>query len=205
MKKNTSYVVTFIFGAFFGAFILFNFWQPNLKIKQEPKDNLTIKRFDKDFDSKDITQRKPRRLNRGDQMNKDIDDLKGQMEKALKDTGSIFKLMEDSIQDAALDSMGVGVGKVTELYTKDSVILEMDVTDIDNSSMNIEVKNGQISIKGEARIEQKNESGGSSSSSVMVSSFSRSLPVPEGTRASGLRLEYKDQNTLQMIFPKVNK
>lgn len=206
MKKNTSYIVTFLFGAFFGSFVLFNFWQPKLKSNSDknPTD-IKIKRFDKDFDIKDITKNKRRKLDRGDQMNKDIDDLKGQMEKAFKDTGSIFKLMEDSIQEAALDTIGGGIGKVTELYTKDSVILEMDVTNIDNSSMNIEVKNGKISIKGEARIEEKNESQGSSSSSVMVSSFSRVLPVPSGTRASGLRLEYKDENTLHMIFPKSDK
>jgi HSP20 family molecular chaperone IbpA len=205
MKKNTSYIMTFFFGAFFGAFILFNFWQPNIKKNKKPNANLNIKRFDRSFNSKDISKRNSKTLDLGDRMNKDIDDLKVQMDKTFNNSGSIFKLMEDSIQKAAIDTIGGGVGTITELYTKDSIILEMDVTNIDNSSMNIEVKNGEVSIKAEARIEESNKSKGSSSTSIMVSSFSRRLPVPEGTRASGLRLEYKDENTLHMIFPKTNK
>lgn len=190
-------------GAIFGAFVIMNFWEPNLKRPLQSKSaDIQIKRFDKDFDIK------PKRRTRGstkndlaDDMEKDIDDLQKQMQNVFKGSGSFFKMMEDTIEEASSDIMGAPVGELIEKITKDSVILELDVTNIDNSSLKFDVQNNIVSISGEARIEQKSNSG----SRIMVSSFSRSHPVPEGTRASGLQIESVGKNKVQLIFPKVKK
>lgn len=196
--------MTFICGALFGAFVVINLWQPSLGQKKREQSDVDIKvqRFKKDFDSRKMKKRRSAKNNPGDALDQDLDDIQDQMQKAFKDTGSIFKMMENSIQGAAIDAMGVKVGEIVEKVTSDSIILEMDISNIDNSSINIEVKDGNIFISGEARIEKIEDSGGSKSSRVMVTSFSRTHAVPEGTRGSGLRIENKDENTLQMIFPK---
>ena len=197
-------VVTFICGALFGAFVVINLWQPTLGQKKNAQNDIDIKvqRFKKDFDTRKLKKRRSAKKNPGDALDRDLDDMQDQMQKAFRDTGSIFKMMENSIQGAAIGAMGVKVGEIVEKITADSVILEMDISNIDNSSINIEVKDGTIFISGEARVEKIEESGGSKSSRIMVTSFSRNHPVPEGTRGSGLRIENKDENTLQMIFPK---
>lgn len=153
MKKNTSYILIFLLGAVFGAFMLFNFWQPG---------------------PRSVAPRKT------------------------TDFGQLIKVFEKSIDDITMGSVGVRGGEIVEKITKTSVILEMDVKNIDNSSVNIEVKSGQVKVSGKARFEQSN--GGLSRATE--SSFSRTYPVPEGTDASGLRLEYINENILQMIFPK---
>ncbi|MBK24870.1 MAG: hypothetical protein CME70_12800 [Halobacteriovorax sp.] len=200
--------LSFVCGTLFGVFIVINLWQPNLeskKTKNEDSADVQIKRFEKNFKLKDLNKKSRRDKSIADQMDDDLKDMQDQMERAFKDTGSIFKMMENSIQDATIGAMGVKVGEIVEKVTNDSVILEMDISNIDNSSINIEVKNGQVSISGEARIEKREEGSGINSKRVMVTSFSRVHPVPTGTRASGLRIENKDENTLQMIFPKVDK
>ncbi len=192
-------------GAIFGAFVIINFWEPNLKrpvSSTEDKGDIKIKRFEKNFDIKPSRRRansKSRDLS--DDMEKDIDDLQKQMQNAFKGSGAFFKMMEDSIEDATKDIMGAPVGEIVEKITSEAVILELDVTNIDNSSLNIEVVNDMVSISGEARVEQKSNSG----SRVMVSSFNRSHPVPEGTKASALRIESVGKNKVQLIFPKEDR
>ncbi|MFT6067757.1 MAG: HSP20 family molecular chaperone IbpA [Bacteriovoracaceae bacterium] len=205
MKKNSSYFLTFFMGAIFGAFVIINFWEPNLKkplSNSQDKDDIQIKRFEKNFD---IKPGRRRARSKSDSlsldMEKDIDDLQKQMQNAFKGSGNFFKLMEDSIEDATKDLMGAPVGEIVEKITSEAVILELDVTNIDNSSLNIEVVNDMVSISGEARVEERSNSG----SRVMVSSFNRSYPVPEGTKASALRIESVGENKVQLIFPKENK
>lgn len=193
-------------GALFGAFVIINFWEPNLKkpLSDSSSDSsdLKIKRFDKDFDLKLNRRRGSRKKDDlSADMEKDIDDLQKQMQDAFKGSGNFFKLMEDTIEDATKDIMGAPVGEMVEKITSEAVILELDVTNIDNSTLNIEVVNEVVSITGEARVEQKSSSG----SRVMVSSFSRSHPVPEGTNSSGLRIESVGKNKIQLIFPKVKR
>ncbi len=198
--------ISFICGTLFGVFIVINLWQPNLETKKSKKEeqaDIQIKRFEKNFKLSDQSKKSRGDKSIADQMDDDLKDMQSQMERAFKDTGSIFKMMENSIQEATVGAMGVKVGEIVEKVTSDAVILEMDISNIDNSSINIEVKNGQVSISGEARIEKIEEGSGSRSKRVMVTSFSRAHPVPVGTRPSGLRIENKDENTLQMIFPKV--
>jgi len=209
MKKNTSYILTFLLGALFGSFALFNFWQPNLRsLPRKETAQIRVKRFQKDFDARAIKKRQRRKAhskNAGDQIDKDLDDLKGQMDQVFRNSGTFFKLMEDSIRKTGIDTMGVSVGEITEKITKDSVILEMDITNIDNSTLKIDVQNNEVLITGEARIEKKSHSNSMRANSVVVSSFSRSYPVPRKTIASRLRIEYKDENTMQIIFPKIKK
>jgi HSP20 family molecular chaperone IbpA len=200
-----SYILTFFIGAIFGAFMIINFWGPNLKspVSDRTKtNNISIKGFDKNFDLKGIGSR--RGQNKNDlaaDMEKDIDDLQKQMQDVFKGSGNFLKMMEDTIEDTSKDIMGAPIGDLVEKITKDSVILELNVTNIDNSSLNIEVVNNIVSISGEARVEEKSNSG----STVMVSSFSRSHPVPNGTRASGLRIESAGENKILLVFPKDKK
>ena len=204
MKKNTSYFLTFFLGALFGAFVIINFWEPNLKKplsnNSSKSNDIKIKRFEKDFDIKP-SRRRGKKNDLSADMEKDIDDLQKQMQNAFKGSGNFFKMMEDTIEDATKDIMGAPVGEMVEKITSDSVILELDVTNIDNSTLNIEVVNEVVSITGEARVEQKSSAG----SRIMVSSFSRSHPVPEGTNSSALRIESVGKNKIQIIFPKEKK
>jgi HSP20 family molecular chaperone IbpA len=203
MKINSTTILVFLLGSVFGAFIIFNLWGTK-EIKsadspQEPK----IKRFNKNFtitSDSDLSEEEME-----EQLEKQMQKMALQMQKAFGDSSDVFKALEKNLQDSAFDAVGANVGEIVTKVTKDSVILEMDVSNIDNSSLNIEVKDGQVSISGEARIEQKNESGGSSSSSILVSSFNRSYPVPRGTRGSGLKIENKGTDKLQLIFPKIKK
>lgn len=181
-------------GALFGAFVVINLWQPKLDETKEKNDSFHLK----SFSNQPSPKKKAKKSSSSSSIDQDLKDMEKQMKDVFKSSGGFLKIMEDSIQGAAMDNMGVNIGEIVEKITPNEVILEMDVSNIDNSTLNIEVKNGQVMISGEARVEQK-ERG---STRVMVSSFSRSVPVPKGTNASGLRIENEGSNTLQMVFPK---
>lgn len=76
--------------------------------------------------------------------------------------------------------------------------LNIDLQGLKPKNLNIEVKNGQVSINGE--LEQNNQSD--HSSSYFSSSFHRSFPAPDGVDAANYSVEQKEGKII-VKFPKI--
>lgn len=81
---------------------------------------------------------------------------------------------------------------------KDFVYYEIESGDELPKKLEVNVKNGQVTIKGE--VEKKSE--GSDSTSVYASTFVRSFPTPEGVDAEKFQLEQEGKKVV-IKFPKI--
>ncbi|TNE95751.1 MAG: Hsp20 family protein [Deltaproteobacteria bacterium] len=116
------------------------------------------------------------------------------------------QMMNSLVTDQDFADFGNGLNSGPELVRKDEnseVHYELNMDGVDRNSLNIKVENGMISVSGQSRIENIKEENNMKSKSVSISSFSKSIPVPEGVEANSFQIEEKDQKTLLLKFKKV--
>ncbi len=74
---------------------------------------------------------------------------------------------------------------IEEKYEEDGSISILITPKQENMSLDIQTKDGFIIIKSETKVEEKNEQGGSTFKNYSMSSFSRSIAIPDGYSAKG--------------------
>lgn len=122
---------------------------------------------------------------------------------------------EDFFNDEVFDKMAdqmakgmegmVNVGQVGRLETTENdqyVIYEIFLDQVDKNSLKIDIKEGQVTLSGQARIEKENQGQFGTSKSISISSFTRSFPAPQGVKTEDVQIENKE-NSIVLKFPKV--
>ncbi len=117
---------------------------------------------------------------------------------------------EDFFGEEVLDQMAKNMegmetlGQVGRLETSENdqyVIYEIFLDLIDKNSLKIDIKDGQITLSGQARIEKENKGDFGVSKSISVSSFTRSFPAPQGVKTEDVQIEHKEKSIV-LKFPK---
>ena len=120
---------------------------------------------------------------------------------------------DDAFTDEIFDQMAQGLqgmgtfGEVGRLETSENdqfIIYEIFLDQVDKNSLKIDIKNGQITLTGQARIEKENQGQFGTSKSVSVSSFTRSFPAPREVKTEEVQIENKE-NSVVLKFPKIPK
>ncbi|MFI5390836.1 MAG: Hsp20/alpha crystallin family protein [Bacteriovoracales bacterium] len=120
---------------------------------------------------------------------------------------------DDFFGEEVLDQMAKGMegmdnlGEVAKLETSENdqyVIYEIFLDLIDKNSLKIDIKDGQITLSGQERIEKENKGDYGVSKSISVSSFTRSFPAPQGVKAEEVQIEHKEKSII-LKFPKTPK
>ncbi len=141
------------------------------------------------------------------QMDKFHDQMRKRMDKAFGGSmlggstlgGSLFgNSFFDSDAFGSLSSDGI---KVEEHEDDDFKYVEVLADGIDKNSININITDGMISISGEIRKTEDNQSSGSRSMSSYVSSFNRSFNIPYGVIEENVKIDTND-NKVIIKFPK---
>lgn len=141
------------------------------------------------------------------QMDKMHDQMRKRMDKAFGNSmlggsmlgGSLFgNSFFDSDSFGGLSADGI---KVEEHEDDDFKYVEVIAEGIDKNSININISDGMISISGEIRKTDDNQSSNSRSMSSYVSKFSRSFNIPYGVSEENVKIDTKD-NKIVIKFPK---
>lgn len=119
----------------------------------------------------------------------------------------------DEVFDKMADQMAKGmegianVGQVGRLETSENdqfIIYEIFLDQVDKNSLKIDIKDGQITLSGQAKIEKENQGQFGTTKSISISSFTRSFPAPQGVKAEEVQIENKE-NSIVLKFPKIPK
>ena len=85
--------------------------------------------------------------------------------------------------------------------TEDHVVVRAEVPGMDKKDIDITLSNGLLTIRGEKKMEKKEEKENYRFVESRYGSFSRSLRVPEGVEAEKIEANYKD-GVLKVTIPK---
>ena len=112
---------------------------------------------------------------------------------------------EEVFEQMAKNMAGMeDLGQVGRLETSENdqyVIYEIFLDLIDKNSLKIDIKDGQITLSGQARIEKENQGNFGVSKSISVSSFTRSFPAPQGVKTEEVQIDHKEKSIV-LKFPK---
>lgn len=110
------------------------------------------------------------------------------------------RLQQQMLQGMQQPGSGFEDGSAGEITTREddkNIYYDISIEGVDMSKLKVDIKNGMISISGEA--EQKSED--SSQPSYFKSEFHRSFPVPPNADADKVRAE-NSKDKLTIVFPK---
>jgi HSP20 family molecular chaperone IbpA len=116
------------------------------------------------------------------------------------------QMMNSLVTDKDFGDFGSALSNGPQLVRKDEkseIIYELNMDGVDRNSLNITVENGMIKVTGKNRIEQIHEENNMKSKSISISSFSKSIPVPEGVEESSFKVEEKGNKMLILKFKRV--
>ena len=85
--------------------------------------------------------------------------------------------------------------------TDDHLVLRADLPGLEKDDVNVEVKDGVLTISGERRAEQEHKSEGYHRVERAFGSFSRSLSLPDGIDAEKVTADF-DKGVLEVRIPK---
>jgi HSP20 family protein len=85
--------------------------------------------------------------------------------------------------------------------TEDHLVLRADLPGLEQDDVNVEVKDGVLTISGERRAEQEQKSEGFHRVERAFGSFSRSLLLPDGIDAEKVAANF-DKGVLEVRIPK---
>lgn len=141
------------------------------------------------------------------QMDKIHDQMQKRMNKAFGNSmlgtgmlgGNLFNnSFFDNSSFGGLTSDGL---KVEEYEDDEFKYVEVIADGIDKNSININISDGMISISGEIRKTDDNQSANSRSMSSFISSFNRSFNIPHGVSEENVKIDTKE-NKIVIKFPK---
>lgn len=114
----------------------------------------------------------------------------------------------DQMAEQMMEQMGQGMaptqmsdGELTRYEDDRYVYLEFKLGEIDKNTLNLEIKDGNVTIKGQTKIENTTKNQFGSSTSISISSFHKSFPVPQGVKEEEVVIENKD-GAIILKFPK---
>lgn len=175
-------------------------------IRLKNNENISQIRSPDEMPKSHISKKKPLKKNVPDdpfaQMDKFHDQMRKRMDKAFGGSmlgGSLFgNSFFDSDSFGGLSSDGI---QVEEHEDDDFKYVEVIADGIDKNSININISDDMISISGEIRKTDDNQSSNSRSISSYVSKFSRSFTIPYGVSEENVKIDTKD-NKVVIKFPK---
>lgn len=85
--------------------------------------------------------------------------------------------------------------------TDDHLVLKADLPGLEREDVNIEVKDGVLTVSGERRAEQEEKSEGYYRVERAFGGFSRSLTLPDGIDAERIHADF-DKGVLEVRIPK---
>jgi|SRR5215211_1042449 len=85
--------------------------------------------------------------------------------------------------------------------TEDHLVLRADLPGLDRDDVNIEVKDGVLTVSGERKAEQQERTDGYVRVERAFGSFSRSLTLPENVTADQISADF-DKGVLEVRIPK---
>lgn len=85
--------------------------------------------------------------------------------------------------------------------TDDELVLRGDLPGLDRDDVNVEIKDGVLTVSGERKAEQKDRSEGFYRVERSFGSFSRSLSLPTGVDADKVSADF-DKGVLEVRIPK---
>jgi HSP20 family protein len=185
MKNKLVYVLIFLLGALMAA------TGTKIYFDKQPKEELTkledrkkTKRkgfFQSFFDNDDFFGEEV-----FDQMDKMTEEMMKQMGKGMHPQVGMDDAEIDRWEDAGF------------------VYLRFKLGEIDKNSLNLQIKDGNVTIKGQTKIENTTQNQFGSSTSISISSFHKTFPVPDGVKEEEVQIEHKE-GALILKFPKAAK
>ena len=130
----------------------------------------------------------------------------------LKDFKSLQKRIDSIFEDTF---MGVGekneplfltpwIPAVDIYETKDEIVLKAEIPGIEKDKLNVDVKNGTLTIKGERNLEKEVKNEDYYRIERSYGSFTRAFSLPSGVDQSKVKASYKD-GILEVKLPKVEE
>jgi HSP20 family protein len=87
------------------------------------------------------------------------------------------------------------------IETDDHLVLKADLPGLDRDDVEIEIKDGVLTVSGERKTEHERSSNGYHRVERAVGRFSRSLSLPEGVDADQVQADF-DKGVLEVRIPK---
>lgn len=138
-------------------------------------------KFDGLFDGNFFNQNDP-----FDEMKK----MRKQMEKRMEDFGAGRRSMSNPFDSWFSDKFGGGtINDISKREDSDFVYYDIQVDDVNATSINTKIENGYITITGSLEKKSQSSESDNSAQSVFKSTFNRTFPLPE----------HVDQNKMQMV------
>ncbi len=131
-------------------------------------------------------------LARMDQMWGDFDQQFAQIQKEMNERfDSFFGNVKDSFYDQAI--------KVSEEREAGKIIVKIDLADVDQDSVEVNIENQMIHIKGQRSVRSEHQGQFGNSMTQQISSFSRAFSLPEGADPNGATIE-KGDGEITIVF-----
>ncbi len=148
----------------------------------------------------------------------DIVVSKGEVQKAPARVLSPFDEMERMFDDffgrswlrpfrwerPLLGEMGLAGPKVDVIDRDEDVLVRAEVPGVKKEDIEISISGGMLTIKGEARREEKEEKGDYYRAEISRGAFARTLPLPTEVDDTKAKAAMKD-GVLELTLPKVEK
>lgn len=99
---------------------------------------------------------------------------------------------------------GSGIIRIESSQNDQYVFIQVFLDQVDKNSLKIDIKDGQITLSGQVKLEKEEKGDFGFSKSISVSSFSRSFPAPSGVKTEEVQIENKDKSVI-LKFPKSPK
>lgn len=116
--------------------------------------------------------------------------MRKQMEKRMEDFGAGRHSMSNPFDSWFSDKFGGGtINDISKREDSDFVYYDVQVDDVNATSINTKIENGYITITGSLEKKSQSSENESSAQSVFKSTFNRTFPLPE----------HVDQNKMQMV------
>jgi HSP20 family protein len=156
------------------------------RFKNNPKDlNSLLKGMQKSFQDQDSTD-----------LSRQHDDLMGQFMEMRKKMLQMYE-EEGGGQFGVADTLG----NIDSREDEQNYYFDLNMENIDQSSLKIDFKDGYLTLKGEMRIVDKEESNFGQSESTIISNFSKTVTIPDDANVKMAQVNQKDK-TLTIVVPK---
>jgi HSP20 family protein len=96
------------------------------------------------------------------------------------------------------------VGRLEVLEDDRYITYKINIDQVDKNSLKVDIKDGQVTLRGESKVESENKGSFGSSKRLSISSFTRSFPIPRGVKPEEVKIE-NAQDGLLLKFPKTSK
>lgn len=119
----------------------------------------------------------------------EMERMRKQMEKRMEEFGPNRRAMSNPFDSWFSDKFGGGtINDITKREDNDFVYYDVQVDDVNATSINTKIENGFITITGSLEKKSQSSDNDNSAQSVFKSTFNRTFPLPE----------HVDQNKMQM-------